>query len=171
MVVEREHRFPNAVANELRRRRPVMLSGATARVLDLSDPAARELVREVIDGESTAVDSKWDLAVSTAELIRFPDLPAALGAIDQLLSSRGRLVAFEPVARPGTARVLAAAPWSSTKWVRGFHVGRDLVAAVRTTTLIADDIDRLTIPTAVLPLRQFVLLTARRVGQNTEVVT
>lgn len=170
VIVEGAPRIPGAVLAELERRRGVLLDGFSGRVLDLSEPSAREIVRKVIDGEIAEVSADWDLVLSTAELIRFPDLPAALRAIDQLLAPRGRLVAIEPVVRPGTLRAIASAPWSSTKWVSGFHLGRDLVAAVRTTTLMNDDIDRFTLPTAVVPWRQFVSLGARRVEPISEEV-
>jgi hypothetical protein len=116
------------------------------------------------------VFAEWDQVVSIADLIRFPDLSATLGAIDQLLVPSGRLLAVEPVARPGTLRVISTAPWSATTWLRGVHIGRDLIAALRTTTLVNDDIERFTVSTSVLPLRHFVSLGARRVEHTTEVI-
>ena len=53
--------------------------------------------------------------------------------------------------------------------MRGFHVGRDIAAALRTTHLVNDDIDRFTLPTAVVPLRHFVSVGARRVVTVSEV--
>ena len=124
-----------------------------------------------MDAMAASVDDapKWDLVISIAELIRFPDLVAALSAIDSMLAPDGRLLAVEPVARPGTLRVLSSAPWSISPSLRRFHIGRDLVAASRTTSLVNDDIDRFTISTAVVPLRNFVSLGARRVALTTEV--
>ena len=113
--------------------------------------------------------NQWDTVVSVAELIRFPDLTASLNAIDALLAPGGRLLAIEPVVRPGTLRVFGLAPWSITRSVRRFHVGRDLTAALRTTPLVNDDIDRFTLPTAVVPLRHFVSVGARRVVTVPEV--
>lgn len=165
VIVERSRRFPRSIETTLDRRRSEALSRAAGRVLDLSDPDAREVLASAIDGQAAA---EWDWVISVAELIRFPDLPAALGAIDRLLAPGGRLLAVEPVNRPGTVRVLALAPWGATPWVRGFHVGRDLTAALRATTLVHDDIDRFTFRTAVAPLRHFVSLGARRVEIKTE---
>jgi len=165
VIVEGNRRFPRSVEAALDRRRAEALSRADGRVLDLSDETARKVLVSAIDGQTMP---NWDWVISVAELIRFPDLAAALAAIDRLLASGGRFLAVEPVIRPGTIRVLALAPWSVTPRVRGFHVGRDLVAALRTTTLVSDDISRFTFRTAVAPLRHFVSVEARRVELKTE---
>ncbi|MEI7622215.1 MAG: hypothetical protein WCJ88_01525 [Actinomycetes bacterium] len=170
VIVTGERRFPAKVAAELSRRHRSMLSNAQGRVLDLSDPAAREVVRTALDRGRTADDDQWDLVVSVGELIRFPDLPATLAAIDSLIAPGGRLLAVEPVARPGIVRVIASSMWSPSRWVRRFHLGRDLPAATRTTSLTNDDIDRFIIPTAVVPLRHFVAIGARRAEPSREVV-
>ena len=165
VIVEENRRFPRPVEAALDRRRAEAQSRADGRVLDLSDPAARTVVARAIDGQATP---DWDWVISVAELIRFPDLAAALGAIDRLLAPGGRLLAVEPVVRPGTVRVFALAPWGVSPWVRGFHVGRDVVVALRTTTLVSDDISRFTFRTAIAPLRHFVAVGARRVQPKTE---
>jgi hypothetical protein len=162
VIVESKRRFPKAVESELRRRHLEAIAASSGRVLDLSDAGARTVLRDAIDGGNVIAADQWDVVISVAELIRFPDLAASMSAIDALLTPSGRLLAVEPVIRPGTLRVLGFAPWSATRSVRGFHVGRDLTAALRTTTLANDDIDRFTMPTAVAPLRHFVSLGARR---------
>ncbi len=48
------------------------------------------------------------------------------------------------------------------------HVGRDLPAAVRTTSLVLDDIERFTMPTPLIPLRQAVAVRACRIGPRGE---
>lgn len=169
VIVEGQRRFPKAVEEELGRRRARALAASTGRVLDLSDPDAQIVLREAIDSGVMSGGNQWDTVVSVAELIRFPDLTASLNAIDALLAPGGRLLAIEPVVRPGTLRVFGLAPWSITRSVRGFHVGRDLTAALRTTPLVNDDIDRFTLPTAVVPLRHFVSVGARRVVTVPEV--
>ena len=169
VIVEGERRFPASVAADLLQRQSRALASSTGRVLDLSDPAARSLVASTIDNGFQANSEQWDFVLSIAELIRFPDLAAAMNAIDSLLAPGGRLLAVEPIAKPGTMRVLALAPWALTPWVRGFHVGRDLTAALRTTSLVNDDIERFTMPTAVAPLRYFISLGARRVVSTLEV--
>lgn len=162
VIVEGQRRFPKAVEEELGRRHAQALAASSGRVLDLSDPGARSILREAIDNGVVSGESQWDTVVSVAELIRFPDLTASLNAIDALLAPGGRLLAIEPVVRPGTLRVFGLAPWSGTRSVRGFHVGRDIAAALRTTPLMNDDIDRFTLSTAVVPLRHFVSVSARR---------
>jgi hypothetical protein len=169
VIVEGQRRFPKAVEEELSRRHARALAASTGRVLDLADPGARIILREAIDNGVMSGGNQWDTVISVAELIRFPDLTASLNAIDALLASGGRLIAIEPVVRPGTLRVFGLAPWSVTRSVRGFHVGRDLTAALRTTPLVNDDIDRFTMPTAVVPLRHFVSVGARRVVTVPEV--
>ena len=169
-MVEGDRRFPSAVDAELKRRRMAALASVSGRVLDLSDPLDRIVLRDAIDLVGAGEAGTWDAVVSIAELIRFPDLAAAIVAIDALLAPGGRFLAVEPVARPGTVRVLAQAPWSATPWIRGFHVGRDPMPALRATTLVNDDIDRFTMPTLVPPLRHFLSLGARRVATVPEVL-
>ena len=169
MIVTGERRFPAKVTAELTRRHRAALASAEGRVLDLSDPAGLEVVRTTLDGH-TADGGQWDLVVSVGELIRFPDLPATRVAIDALIAPGGRFFAVEPVARPGILRVITSAAWSPTRWMRRFHLGRDLTAATRLTTLTNDDIDRFVVPTAVVPLRHFVALGARRAEPTREVV-
>lgn len=110
----------------------------------------------------------FDAVVSVAQLVRFPDLAAALVAIDRLLAPAGRLLAVEPVARPGTLPMVAATPFALARSTRGFHIGRDLPAAVRTTSLVIDDIERFTVRTALPTLRHFVAIDARRVELRQE---
>ena len=101
--------------------------------------------------------------LSCAELMRFPDLGAALAAIDAILAPSGRLELFEPVGRPGTTAMITSVPFALLPATMGFHLGRDVLAALRATPLLAVDIARITMPTPVLPLRQFLSVTARRV--------
>lgn len=167
-IVETERRFPPRVEQVLTSRhdaarRRAAGSGVDVRVLDLDDPAARIVLVDTIDrGSDDAVVPEWDAVVSVAQLIRFPDLGAALQAVDRLLRPTGRLFAVEPVSRPGTAGLFLAAPFAAARATRRFHVGRDLPAALRTTTLVIDDIERMTVRTALPILRHFVSVVARR---------
>ena len=169
LIVEGERRFPAAVEDELQRRRAEALASVSGRVLDLSDPLDRIVLRDAIDVGPDPQHDQWDAVVSIAELVRFPDLAAAIDAVDAILAPGGRFLALEPVTRPGTIRVLAQAPWSASRWVRGFHVGRDPMPALRATSLVNDDIDRFTMPTFVAPLRHFLSVGARRVVTVPEV--
>jgi hypothetical protein len=47
--------------------------------------------------------------------------------------------------------------------VSGFHVGRDITGALRSTTFVLDDIERFSMPTAVSSLRAAVQVHAVRV--------
>lgn len=168
-IVERARRFPGVVEAALDARRAVALSGlAGRRVLDLDDPTARMLLVEAIGSPADHPVGDFDAVVSVAQLVRYPDLSAALVAIDRLLAPSGRLVAIEPVARPGTLRMVAATPFALARSTRGFHLGRDLPAAVRTTSLVIDDIERFTLRTALPTLRHFVAIDARRVDHRQE---
>jgi hypothetical protein len=170
VVVEDPRRFPRRVEAELTRRHQDLLARASARgsarVLDLSDPAGRLLVADAV---ARPIDPEWDTVVSIAELIRFPDLALALKGIDRLLVPTGRFMAVEPVARPGTLRMLVVGPWVRSRALRGLHVGRDLPAALRSTTFTVDDIERFTMPTSVAPLRHFVAIDTRRARATNEI--
>lgn len=169
-MVQRPRRFPASVESELTARQSWALAAVAdraPRVLDLDDSAARRLLSSVIAGDD-ASSGAWDAVVSVAQLVRYPDLAAALQAIDRLLAPAGRLVAVEPVARPGTVRMFLRAPFALAPSTRGFHLGRDLPAAVRTTTLVVDDIERFTLRSRVPTLRHFVAIGARRAGQSQE---
>jgi hypothetical protein len=101
--------------------------------------------------------------VSVGQLVRFPDLVAALRGIDRLVVPDGRLLLVEPDGRTGLAALVADTLWARTPWVSGFHVGRDITASVRSTTFVLDDIERFTMPTAVSSLRVAVEVHALRV--------
>lgn len=162
-IVEHERRFPTVVEAGLAARHAEAMRSLHGRVLDLDDPGSRVLLAAAVEhGPDRTVGASWDAVVSIAQLIRFPDLGAALRAIDHLLVPDGRLVAVEPVDRPGTVRMFLDAPFTLARSVRGFHIGRDLTAALRTTTLVNDDIERFSFRTTVPGLRHFVALEARR---------
>ncbi|MSY91718.1 MAG: hypothetical protein F2654_06280, partial [Actinobacteria bacterium] len=72
VIVEGQRRFPKAVEKELGRRHAQALAASSGRVLDLSDPEARSILREAIDNGAVSGGSQWDTVVSVAELIRFP---------------------------------------------------------------------------------------------------
>lgn len=165
VIDESPRRFPARVEREIEKWRTAAIGRASGRVLDLSDPFARLVLVGALGIE---VEPTWDVIISAGELTRFPDLGLAFAAIDRLLVPTGRLDAFEPIARPGTLRMFAAAPFTRTPWLRGMHVGRDLLAAMRTTTLVGDDVERVTMRTLIVPLRHFVALSARRAIPRSE---
>ncbi len=170
-IVEHERRFPAVVETLLARRRAEALGSVAGRILDLDDPAAREVLAAALDAAADEpVEPAWDAVVSIAQLVRFPDLGAALRTVDRLLVDDGRLLVVEPVTPPGTLRMFLEQPFALLPAVRGFHLGRDLAAALRTTSLVADDIERLECRTAVPGLRHFLSIRARHAhaGQETK---
>ena len=161
LVVERARRFPASVEAELERRHHRLRSRARGRILDLARPGARaEVARASVERHLVPA---YDTAVSVGQLVRFPDLAAALRGIDRLLVPDGELLLVEPDARPGLAALLVDSFWAATPRLAGFHVGRDVTAAVRSTSLVLDEIERFAIRTAVTPLRLAVGLRAARV--------
>lgn len=174
-IVERERCFPGVVESALVARHAAVVARLDGRrVLDLDDPAARELLAAAIDapaadGPGAGVPvGGFDAVVSVGQLVRFPDLVAALLAVDRLLAPQGNLLAVEPVARPGTMRMFAITPFLLARSTRRFHLGRDLPAAVRATSLVIDDIERFTLRTALPTLRHFVAIDARRAEPRQE---
>jgi len=151
--------FPRSVAKELARRRTIAETQLAGKILDLSNPVDRLVVVGAIDGNG---EPEWDGVLSVGELTRFPDLAAAVVAIESLIAPTGRFVAIEPVMRPGTLRMIAATPFNLSRRTGHLHLGRDLPAALRATSLGIDDIERVTMRTSILPLRHFVSLSARR---------
>jgi hypothetical protein len=162
VVVEERRRFPRRVDLELARRRAPLLEQASGRILDLDRADHRHEVARAIAGDRPT--GHYDTAVSVAQLVRFPDLGAALRAIDRLLGPQGVLMAVEPVGRPGFVPLLVRSLLAAHPALRGMHVGRDLPAAVRTTSLVLDDIERFTMPTPLVPLREAVAVRACRIG-------
>ena len=165
VIDDSPRRFPSRVERAIERWHSAAVARSSGRVLDLSIPFDRLVLVGALGIE---VEPSWDVIISAGELARFPDLGLAFRAIDRLLVPTGRLDAFEPVARPGTLRMFAAAPFTRTPWLRGMHVGRDLLAAMRTTALVGDDVERVTMRTLIVPLRHFVSLSARRAIPSSE---
>ena len=151
VVVERPRRFPARVEEALERRKRQAAGRLRGRVLDLDDPAARQEVARAV-AERHVVPA-YDGVVSVGQLVRFPDLVAALRAIDRLVDPDGELVLVEPCAGPGFAQLLIDSLWAPTPWVAGFHVSRAITPALRTTGFVLNDIERFVMPTIVSPLR------------------
>ncbi len=160
VVVERPRRFPAAVEAELDRRRPALQARLRGRVLDLDRADARqEVARAAARAHCSAA---YDTVVSVGQLARFPDLVAALRAIDRLVVPDGQLLVVEPTGRPGMGSALLDSAWARSPWVAGFHVGRDVTAGLRATTFVLDHIERFSMPTAVSSLRHAVEVHAVR---------
>jgi SAM-dependent methyltransferase len=160
VVVESSRRFPAAVEDELERRRIHLLAAAEGEVLDLDRPDARALVAGAAAGRR--VEHTFSTALSVGQLVRFPDLAAAVRGIDRLVGPGGRLLIVEPVGRPGLVPLFLDSLWAAAPSIRGFHLARDVPAALRVTTFTLDDIERFTMPTPVTSLHHFVEVHAVR---------
>jgi hypothetical protein len=160
VVVESPRRLPRVVEAELARRREALLATVDGEVLDLDDPDARQELARAAGGRS--IGRTYDVVVAVAQLVRFPDLAAALRGLDRLVAPTGRLLLVEPTGRPGLASTLLVTAWSRSPWTVGLHLGRDVPAALRATTLLLDDLERFTMPTLVTPLRHAVAVHAVR---------
>lgn len=104
----------------------------------------------------------FDSILGVAALCHQPDLPLALDAILRLLAPGGELLLVEPTrGRSLTVDTLGPllAPRRATA---GLHLQRDLPVALRDAGLLPTEILRFTVPTAVLPLRPWVRIAARR---------
>lgn len=135
---------------------------ARGRVLDLDRPEARaEVARASVERH---VVPAYDTAVSVAQLVRFPDLVAALRGIDRLVEPDGELFLVEPDGRPGLVALFLDSLWARSPWVSGFHVARDLTGSLRSTAFVLDDIERFAMPTAISSLRCAVEVHAVRVA-------
>jgi SAM-dependent methyltransferase len=154
-------RFPPAVERRLAERRSHHLAALEGDVLDLARPDARHEVNAVASG--AAVEHRYDGIVSVASLVFFPDLLAAVRAIDQLLAPQGVLGMVEPTHHHGMTATALATAWACHPVVRDLHVERDVPRTVRATGLTITDLERFEMPTSIFPLRRFVDLRATRI--------
>ena len=159
-----------AVLREQRRR---LLSRATGRVLDLGGgdqsllggadeivPAASACAHAAGSGDAEA--GSFDTVVSVLHLATVADLPAELSAVCRLLGPEGRLLFLEPVRQPGFGERLRSAASPVVRLASGWRVDRDLPLAIRSNHLTIVDIERITMPPIVWPVRAFVLGAASR---------
>ena len=152
------------VRAELERRHAVLARHLAALdpVLDVSVPEGRAVLAEVLGGAPPP--RRYAAVVSVAGLVRLPDLPAAVAAVDRLLAPDGELHAVEPVGRPGMSGLLVGSLGALLPPVRGAHLARDLPDVLRAEGLTVADCLRFTMPTTVWPLRPFVQLRALRIA-------
>lgn len=154
--------LPSGVAHEVERRRSALLGAAAHPVLDLRDPAARDEVRASALGRPPH-PARYATVVTAADLVRYPDLLAALTGIGHCLTPDGEVLFVEPVQRPGTLGVLLGTLWSGCAAAAGMHLQRDLPATLRAAGFTITDIERYVMPTFVWPLRHFAVGAARRI--------
>ncbi len=157
-------RLPAAVSAEVERRRSRIDHAVRGRVLDLDAPAGRaRLAATMSSPPSAPVAERYDAIVSTGALTTWPDLRAALVAVDRLLADEGELRLVEPVNQPGVWGLLAGSVGAWLAPSRRRHLSRDVVATVRSVGMTIADVDRFTIHTWVWPLRRWVDVRAVRI--------
>jgi hypothetical protein len=162
--------LPPEVAAEVDRRQASMVARARGRVLDLGRPEARDVLRAAAsaraDGVSWDAASRYDTVVDPAVLVHEPDLARAVGGLVALLADDGELLLVEPVLRPGLMALVVASIGSSLPAVRGLHVSRDVVGALRAAGLTAADVERFEVATPAWPLRHLVEVRAVRIQRR-----
>lgn len=157
-MTNRTRRFPVRVENEFARRHGQLVAGSGGEVLDLDDLDARAILLEAMADADVA--ARFDAIVSVGQLIRFPDLAAAIRGIERLLRPEGCALIVETIDPPNLLAAIATSAWSRTRSVRGFHLGRDVAAVVRSGGFLIDTIERFSIPTRIYPLRHAVSIRA-----------
>jgi hypothetical protein len=172
-VAERSAAWPPEVRLELGHRRvriedEVATLGVPAgAVLDLSRAGALATVLAA-GAPGAGPGSVYEVVVSIGALVAVADLPQALCGVLHLLTPGGRFRFVEPVGRPGWGGILAASAGTLLRPVHGQHLGRDLPLAVRTHGFLITDLERITMPTPLWPLRSFVDACARPLSGMTE---
>lgn len=158
--LEQPTRLPTPVNVTVADRRARMLSTAEGRVLDLAVVENRERVRQALARSAAPMPEEepeqFDVAISTANLVLFPDAVATLTGIGRLLRPGGELWLVEPVHHPGMVSTAFATLWSWHPSVRTVHVERDIPAALRAAGFTITDLERFVVRTSCWPLRQFV---------------
>jgi SAM-dependent methyltransferase len=134
------------------------MAGSGGDVLDLDDPDARAILLTAMADADVA--ARFDAIISVGQLIRFPDLAAAIRGCERLLRPEGCAFIVETIDPPNLLATIATSVWSRTRSVRGFHLGRDVAAVVRSGGFLIDTIERFSIPTRIYPLRHAVSIRA-----------
>jgi hypothetical protein len=134
------------------------MAGSGGDVLDLDDPDARAILLTAMADADVA--ARFDAIISVGQLIRFPDLAAAIRGCERLLRPEGCAFIVETIDPPNFLATIATSVWSRTRSVRGFHLGRDVAAVVRSGGFLIDTIERFSIPTRIYPLRHAVSIRA-----------
>jgi hypothetical protein len=149
------------VVRQVERRRAALVVGAAEPVLDLRDPGGDAELRAAMAGRPTHPGG-YATVVSATDLIRYPDLLAAVAGLARCLAPDGEIRFVEPVQQPGALGTILGTVWSARPAVAGLHLQRDLAATLRAAGFTVTDIERFTVPTSVWPLRHFAVGAARR---------
>jgi SAM-dependent methyltransferase len=107
-------------------------------------------------------DRPFDTVVSVVALPAFPDVHAVLGPVADRLVPGGRMLVLEPTRDHRMAPRVLSMPGQVLRPLAGLSLGREVPSAIRRCGLRITDMERLTMPTLLWPLRTVVRLTARR---------
>lgn len=144
------------------------MAWARGDVLDLNLVGALREVEEAIAPASSTMATtsegaaRYDTVIGVAALAEVVDLGRLMSGIARLLRPDGRLWLVEPGYSPGLCAAAVTTLWSYHPALRGRHVGRNLAATVRSVGFTITDLERLTMPTTVRPLRSFLSIRAER---------
>lgn len=170
--VNADRQFPSRVVSRLRRCRQQLLAAASGDLLDLNLTGSPAKVEAAIGNpqsgyyESGHYESgRYDMAIGVAALVGVSDVSRFLGGVATLLRSDGVLWLVEPAYQPGLGAALTTTMWSRHPALRDLHVGRNLITVIRSLDFTITDIERLTMPTSVRPLRTFLSIRAERFGR------
>jgi SAM-dependent methyltransferase len=105
---------------------------------------------------------RFDTVVSVVALPLFADLDGVLAAVFDHLHPGGRLLALEPSADHRATTRLLDRGGQLLPPVSRLSLGREVPSAIRRCGFRITDLERLTMPTMLWPLRPVVRLTARR---------
>lgn len=148
------------------RGRVLDLGGRAALAVDPGEVSAVDVLSELDGGpgleglaRSGAADQRYDTVVAAARLLAHADLPEAIEAIDRLLAPDGHLLLAEPTRGWGHLPGLVA---SVDRRRTDIHLLRDVPRALRAGGFACTHLERITMPTRLLPLRPWVLLHAVR---------
>lgn len=160
--VNADRQFPSRVVSRLRRCRQQLLAAASGDLLDLNLTGSPAKVEAAIGNPPSG---HYDMAIGVAALVGVSDVSRFLGGVATLLRSDGVLWLVEPAYQPGLGAALTTTMWSRHPALRDLHVGRNLITVIRSLDFTITDIERLTMPTSVRPLRTFLSIRAERFGR------
>lgn len=133
----------------LRKRRDHLMTMADGDVVDLGGPGGLAALAAQPSGSLDAV-------ISILTLCAVHDVAATLAGVRRVLKPGGRFLFLEHVPDwPGARRStdLLGPTW---RWMGGCDPGRDIPSEVRRSGLVLGDLDRFSVPTLAVPLRNCV---------------
>lgn len=173
-------RMPSRVVDRLNGLRQMQLARVSGDVLDLNLTGSQSIVEQLLETGDTAQGSldsgtpdgtnfyrsaRFDYVFGVAALANVADLARFLSGVAGLLRPDGQIWLIEPAYHPGLVSAALNTLWANHRSVRGLHIGRNLAATVRSIGFTITDLERLTMPTSVRPLKTFLSIRAARFGK------